>query len=319
MQVQDQSGWPLPADGPIQALPEGLLEQRLQQALLSIDAPQGDPALGSTDFAWLRQAAADDHIAAPVLAAGARVLLRAARGEPVNRLNPVVALHADPRSACLPALVLLAWMLCGVGLHAVVIGPSSSRGALNAGEVFAAMGVSAGAEQAQIASSFARGDPAYVPLASISPNLDAWLRLPYTDARHRLARSLVPWADPIGAPGDLRVVMTTDEAWARSCANVAQSEGLQALILHTDAQSGSGVPNARTRAWLASQGGLTLLPVIGTGIDADRSAPGPDADAVQTARWVQSILAGEFPVPRQAERLVDLVAGAVGRTLERSA
>lgn len=320
MQGQHQFEWASQTGDRYRSLPDTALELHLQRALMTADAPQGDPVERADDWTWLRQVTATDHIAVPVLVAGARVLSRAARGKPSNGFKPVVALHADPACACLPILVLLAWMLCGVGMNAAVVGSRFSRGALDAGDVFAAMGVSAVADAAQLESAFVRGDPAFVPLASINPNLDAWLRSPSTDACHRLARALTPWADPIGAPADLRVLMTTDEAWAQSCLNVAQAEGLQALILQTDARSGVSVsPAAPTRACLVLEGRLIALPAVGDGFDAGRSAPGPDADAVQMARWVQSILAGEFPVPRQAEQLVDLVTDAVGRTVERTA
>jgi hypothetical protein len=195
----------------------------------------------------------------PVLTDAARLLTHPAERITVEPRAPVIALHADHQAACLPDLVLLASMLCSTGLHVVVTGARSGGAHPVAGDVFTAMGVPTAGCAAQIDAAFSRSDPACVPLKAISPRLDTWLQLPTTDPLHRLARALAPWADPIGVPADLRVLMTTDPAWAQCALQVAQARGVNALMLLAESAGTTTGSAPRMRATLAAQGRITRL------------------------------------------------------------
>lgn len=289
----------------------GAFDQRVGEEPAQVDGLGADP-LAEVARAWMSQIITSEMtsemvVTLPVLTDAARLLTHTAERITVEPRAPVIALHADHQAACLPDLVLLASMLCSTGLHVVVTGARSGGAHPVAGDVFTAMGVPTAGCAAQIDAAFSRSDPACVPLNAISPRLDTWLQLPTTDPLHRLARALAPWADPIGVPADLRVLMTTDPAWAHCALQVAQARGVNALMLLAQSASATTGSAPRMRATLAAQGRITRLNPDPPWSDAERSALNAFADAAAIARWVQSVLAGEFPVPRQTDQLVELV------------
>ena len=285
----------------------GAFDQRVSEVPAQVDGLGVDP-LAEVVRAWMSQTMTSDMVATlPVLTDAARLLADSNERIVVEPRAPVIALHADHQAACLPDLVLLASMLCSTGLHVVVTGARSGGAHPVAGDVFTAMGVPITGCAAHIDAAFSRSDPACVPLKAISPRLDAWLQLPTTDPLYRFARALAPWADPIGVPTDLRVLMTTDPTWATCALQVAQARGVNALMLLVESAGATTGSAPRLRATLAAQGRITQLSPDQPWSDAERSALNAGPDVAAIARWVQSVLAGEFPVPRQADQLVELV------------
>ncbi len=289
----------------------GAFDLRVGEAPPPMDGLGVDP-LAEVARAWMSQSVTSQRtsemvVTLPVLTDAARLLTHPAERITVEPRAPVIALHADHQAACLPELVLLASMLCSMGLHIVVTGARSGGVYPVAADVFTAMGVPTTACAAQIDAAFSRSDPACVPLEAISPQLDAWLQLPTTDPLNGLARSLAPWADPIGVPADLRVLMTADAAWAQCVLQVAHARGAHALMFLIEPATAAAGSASRLRATLAVRGQITPLSPDQPWSDADRSALNARSDAAAMARWVQSVVAGEFPVPGQTEQLVELV------------
>lgn len=289
-----------------------VFEQRVGAAATPVEVLDPDP-LAEIAHAWISQSMTSDATATlPVLTDAARLLSSPADRIMVASRAPVIALHADHQAACLPDLVLLASMLCSTGMHVVVTGARSRGMVPGVGDVFAAMGVPEAGCAAHIDVAFTRSDPACVPLKTISPRLDGWLQLPANDPLHRLARSLAPWADPTGVVADLRVLITTDASWAQCVLQVAQALGVHALTLLVEPATAIAGSAPRMRATLAARGRITPLTLDGPWSDADRSALTACTDAASIARRVQSVLAGEFPVPRLTAQLVELVSRVCG-------
>ena len=235
------------------------------------------------------------------------------RAVTVDPARPVVVIPSYGGALRQANLVpLLACLLADHGLQVVVHGPREAPGRTTTAQILLAMGLADAFLPADPGGVLARQLPVFVPVDVLSPPL-AWLlglsrRLGVRNTGHLLCRLL----EPTGVRGALQLASFADPA----------TQALQ-------------------RAWFERRGGCALLAAGGQGevvADLRRAAPLdwvhdgrterlapceplaaepmpalPHAgDAQATAHWIQSVLAGERPVPagvdRQVRRVVELSA-----------
>src|SRR5450830_315583 len=167
----------------------------LYQAML--DGRVSDLELGGILLAMRIKGESVDELAGFLQAAEASFTpLRAPTGEFAPVLIP--SYNGARKMANLTAL--LALLLARAGVPVLVHGVTSDPGRITTAEVLAALGVPASADHAQAEAAMARGEVAFLPIASLAPRL-AWMLslrrvLGVRNSTHTLVKIMQPFAGP---------------------------------------------------------------------------------------------------------------------------
>ena len=210
-------------------------------------------------------------------------------------------------------VVLVACLLADAGVQVVIHGVATDPCRTTTAQVMRAMGLPcAGRSPAEAGDALARGDPAFVPVDRLSPRLAALLalrgRMGVSNVAHLLSRLI----NPTDSPACLRLVPVARPASRALVRDYFAHTGESVLVLC--GREGEAVPDgspADPIVWV-HDGRCEPLPTT-----AAPRAPGapvlPDArDAGATARWIQSVLAGERPVPASIDAEVGAVLHVLG-------
>lgn len=247
----------------------------------------------------------------------------------VDPARPVVAIpsypcvaHAGTADAVCtgPDLTpLLACLLAGAGVQVVMHGFCEGPWRSAAGDVLRAMGLEPPASVSAAAAPLSRGDPAFVPLPLLSAALArCWERAGVGAAtgagvRFTLVDAMTALLNPTDNAACLRLI-GSDGAQGRRrqlLRGYLLRSGAGALLMHgtgasVAAPAGQRAPIEWIRAGRACAyaagadlppGGLPALPPVG--------------DTAAIARWIQSVLAGERPVPLTIAAQLDCVLDAL--------
>jgi anthranilate phosphoribosyltransferase len=227
-------------------------------------------------------------------------------------MRPAVVLPAYNGARKLPNLTaLLALLLAREGLDVLVHGVVEDAGRLTTAAIFRELGLPQAAGSADVASSWTRHEPAFLPIEALSPPLarllDVRRIVGVRNSGHTVAKLLLP------CPGGLRVVNHTHPEYGSLLQDFLARTHADAMLL----RGTEGEPVADPRrdpkldVWLGGHrrpelsrdrqdGTLTTVPAL----------PG-SPDAATTAAYIRSILAGveaaPLPVLRQAECLAAAV------------
>jgi len=231
---------------------------------------------------------------------------------PVDADRPVVAIPSYNGALTTANLVpLLACLLADAGVQVVVHGVTRDPRRTTTAEIMQAMGLGpvGGAEQAQAA--LARHDPAFIPIRTLSPRLAALLELRWVLGVRNVGHTLAKLLNPTDAPGCLRISSFTHPDFNRLQHEYFARAGCPGMVLR--ATEGEVVASTRRAAqidWMHEGRCDVLVPAqIATAGDLP-ALPDPH-DAPATARWIQSVLAGERPVPDPIAQQVAAVLQAV--------
>lgn len=221
---------------------------------------------------------------------------------------PTVVLPSYNGARKLPVLTpLLALLLAREGLAVVVHGCATESGRISAQKVLEALGI-----QAQVAiEKVVPGQVQFVPTALLLPGLERLLEVRRVVGLRNSGHSLVKLMNPCL---DAAVVVGsyTHPEYAMSMAATLELTQANALLLR--GTEGEPVADARRSPAMtaicrgharqlqeAQPGPLATLPDL------------PTPDPVATAQWIQTVLAGQLPVPtpiaQQVTHLVQLCHG----------
>jgi anthranilate phosphoribosyltransferase len=245
--------------------------------------------------------------------AGVDVLEPLLQRVPVDAARPVVSMpsyHGARHTANL--VPLLACLLSDAGVQVVIHGVTGDPERTTTAEILQAMGLGATGGVDAAADALARGDPAFVPVGTLSPRLGALIELHRQLGVRNVGHTLANLLNPTGEPACLRLACVANPAVGRLPHAYFEATGRAALLLPgTEGEAVANVRGPELIDWVHDGACETL-------VDADPGPAGevaalPDAhDAPATARWVQSVLAGERPVPEPIDRQVGAVLHALG-------
>ena len=231
---------------------------------------------------------------------------------PVDATRPAVSIpsyNGARRSANLTAL--LACLLAGAGVQVVVHGVRRDPKRTTTAQVMHAMGLACCAGIDDARRAIARSDPAFVPIDVLSPRLAGLLALRWRLGVRNIGHTLAKLLNPTDSADCLRITAYTHPEFNVLQHHLFERSGAPALILRgTEGEVVASTRRAAQIDWM--HGGATELLVpaqaVSTGVP-----PGlpPADDPCATALWIQSVLAGERPVPDAIAQQVDAILRAL--------
>jgi len=221
--------------------------------------------------------------------------------------SPTVVLPSYNGARKLPLLTpLLALLLAREGLPVLVHGTPTESSRIFVSEVLSALGI-----QAHTAiKTIANGEVAFVPTELLCPALKRLLDVRRVVGLRNPAHSLVKIMNPCLGKS-LVVSSYTHPEYAVSMAQTFELTRAHAMLLR--GTEGEAVADARRMPQMEAfiNGQRSLLQVAQAGTLASLPDLPKTVDAASTAAYIQSVMAGEQPVPpsiaRQVEHILHLV------------
>jgi anthranilate phosphoribosyltransferase len=241
-----------------------------------------------------------------LLQAGVQAVEARLRRVHVDPSRPTVSIASHGGARRVANLVpLVAGLAAIAGVQVVVHGIGEACGRTTTARIMKAMGLLCPPELA-----LARGDPAFVPVAALWPGLASMLERRGRIGQRALAGMLAQLVDPTDSPRCLIVACNAHPGGAALQRAYFRASGRSALLLR--GTEGEAVVDARQGQpidWV-HDGGAERLDARGA---VHGGSPLPDpGDASATARWIQSVLAGERPVPLAIAHQVAALLQAAG-------
>lgn len=231
---------------------------------------------------------------------------------PVDATRPVVAIpsyNGARRSANLTAL--LACLLAGAGVQVVVHGVRRDPKRTTTAQVMHAMGLACCAQIEDARRAIARSDPAFVPLDVLSPRLSSLLALRWRLGVRNIGHTLAKLLNPTTSADCLRIAAYTHPEFNVLQHRLFERNGAPALILRgTEGEVVASTRRAAQIDWVHNGVSELLVPAQAVPMGAPAGLP-PADDACATALWIQSVLAGERPVPEAIAQQVDAILRAL--------
>jgi anthranilate phosphoribosyltransferase len=206
----------------------------------------------------------------------------------------------------LPNLVpLLALLLARSGIPVFIHGVTRDPGRVATREVFDALGIPASMSAREAHARLATSHIAFMPIEVLAPEIASILALRSVlgvrNSTHTLAKMLQPFA---GAA--LRIVSVTHPEYLVRMRDYFTKHDTAALLLR--GAEGEAVAHPRREPGIewAFEGSVTAWK------EEARAAPElPARDPEATARWIETVLAGETPVPTAIAHEVECCRRAV--------
>lgn len=232
---------------------------------------------------------------------------------PVDAARPAVSIPSYNGARHTANLVpLLACLIADAGVQVVVHGVTNDPLRTTTAEIMQAMGLGSAGGTHAAEAAIARGDPAFLPVSTLSSRLAALLELRWQLGVRNVGHTLAKLLNPTTSETCLRLTAFTHPEFATLQHAYFEATGRTALVM----RGTEGEPVASTRRaaqidWVHEGRSEILVPATA---GSARDLPAlPDAhDAPATARWIQSVLAGERPVPEPIEQQVAAVLQALG-------
>ncbi len=244
--------------------------------------------------------------------AGVDVLEPLLRVVPVDAARPVVSIPSYNGARHTANLVpLLACLLADAGVQVVVHGVTADPKRTTTAEIMQAMGLGPGGVDGAEAA-IARGDPAFVPVHALSSRLGALLELRRQLGVRNVGHTIAKLLNPTDAPHCLRVACFTHPEFAALQHAYFERTGRPGMVLRgTEGEVVASTRRAAQIDWVHDGTTEVLVPASAGPVREIPALPEPH-DAPGTARWIQSVLAGERPVPVPVEQQVGAVLQALG-------
>jgi anthranilate phosphoribosyltransferase len=217
---------------------------------------------------------------------------------PPGRYAPVLIPSYNGARKMANLTPLLAMLLAREGVPVLVHGVSTDPGRVTTAEIFAAMKLAPANSGADIAAAFARGEPSFMPIETLAPQMAGLLALRAVlgvrNSTHTLVKILQPFAGPA-----LRLVSYTHPEYLEMLGEyfigAPAGRGDAFLMRGTEGETVANANRAQQIDWF-HDGQRTVLVQRDAPTDAVTPAP-PDRDAASTAGWIAQVLRGEVPVP----------------------
>lgn len=272
---------------------------------LVLDGHASDLEVGAFALAMRVKGETLDELSGFLAAAQARCI-------PLCSDEPVVSLPSYNGARRLPNLTpLLAMRLAQEGARVLVHGPLRDPKRVTTAEIFGDLGLPIVSDAAELASAWARREPAFMPIDRLCPPLARLLDVRWVIGLRNSGHTVAKMLDPVQCTGmdmrTLRVINTTHPEFAELMAAFAQRSAAPLMLLRGTEGEPVADPRRQPRVdvWRdghvdpvlscpAQEGVLTELPLL------PRSN-----DAASTAVYVQGVVSGEKPAPPPLERQVD--------------
>ncbi len=232
---------------------------------------------------------------------------------PVDLARPCVSIPSYNGARHTPNLVpLLACLLADAGVQVVVHGVSRDARRTTTAEIMSAMGLGAVRDVGQAVDVIDRGVPAFVPVELLSPPLAGLLALRARLGVRNIGHTLAKLINPTLAPDCLRMASFTHPEFNRLQHDYFIGSRRPAMLMRgTEGEVVASTRRAAQIDWVHD--GECEVAVLAQAIASGGLPALPDAsDASATARWIQSVLAGERPVPQAIDQQVGAVLVALG-------
>jgi anthranilate phosphoribosyltransferase len=231
---------------------------------------------------------------------------------PVDPTRPVVSIPSYNGARHMANLTpLLAWLLADSGVQVLVHGVVRDPRRTTTWEVLHAMGIGAARHAEDAANTLARGSPAFVPVHCLSKPLADLLDLRARLGVRNLGHTLAKLINPSNVAHCLRLTaFTHPEFYALQKALLQRTDACALVMRGTE---GEAVANVKRRAgieWVHEGRCETMVEADSLPLGEVPSLP-PAHDAAATGRWIQSVLAGERPVPPAISTQVECVLRAL--------
>jgi anthranilate phosphoribosyltransferase len=226
--------------------------------------------------------------------------------------RPAVVLPAYNGARKLPNLTaLLALLLARRGIDVLVHGVEEDAGRVTTAAIFRALGLSIGADPRELATTWERHEPAFMPIEALSPALarllDVRRIVGVRNSGHTVAKLLLPCA------GALRVVNHTHPEYGTLLQDFLARTRADALLLRGTEGEPVADPrrDPRLDVWLGGVHRPELSRARGEGPLATVPALPAGPDAAGTAAYIRSVVDGEVPAPEPVLRQVDRLVAAL--------
>ena len=300
--------------------------------------PNGARALSRDDTYALYEAMLDNRVSD--LELGAVLLAYRVKGETAAELAAMLAAahrsfeplqiqngHDHARPVSIPSYngarkqpnltPLLALLLAREGVPVLVHGVTVDPGRVTSAEIFAELGVPAASSHDEIEDNLASRRLAFAPIASLAPKLARLLSIRRIMGVRNSTHTLVKILQPFAQAG-LRLVNYTHPEYRDSLTTLFKehpdaAEGGALLARGTE---GEAVADTRRQVqvdWFHDGHAQTLVAPERSSPDAPAVVLPESLDAATTARWIESVLRGDAPVPPALARQAELIAGIVRR------
>jgi anthranilate phosphoribosyltransferase len=194
---------------------------------------------------------------------------------------------------------LLSLLLAKAGVPALVHGVTEDAGRVTTREVFEALGIVPARSNDEAREQLDERRVAFLPIEVLAPQLSAMLalrrRLGVRNSAHTLVKILQPFDGPA-----LRIVSVTHPEYLVRMREFFTTHDTGALLLR--GAEGEAVAHPRrepTVEWVFNGRVETWKE------DASAAPELPDRDAKETARWIESVLAGKVPAPAAIRHQVE--------------
>ena len=230
--------------------------------------------------------------------------------------GPAVVIPSYNGARRLPNLTpLLAMMLAQAGVNVLVHGPLHDPTRVTTADIFRDLGLTPARHEADVHAAWARHQPAFMATGTLCPPLQDLLNVRQIVGLRNAGHSVAKMIHPFGAQRALRLVNFTHPEFSTLMSEWAVHEQADAMLLR--GTEGEPVADARRRpcmdvylrgihcaaaSSLAHEGAVGDMPLLPT-----------ERDAASTALYVQSLLAGEKPIPAPVAQQVRGVLAAVAR------
>lgn len=228
--------------------------------------------------------------------------------------RPVIVIPSYNGARRLPNLVpLLAMSLAQEGERVLVHGQPHDPGRVTTAEIFHDLGLPVAHSEADVASAWARHEPAFVHTAWLCPPLQKLLDVRRAVGLRNSGHTVAKMLDPVRGARTLRLASYTHPEFGGLMAAWAQRESADAMLLRGTEGEAVADPRRQPRidTWLGGQLRPEWSVPAQDGVVTEMPLLPRDCDAATTALYIQAVLSGEKPAPAPLARQVQMARGAL--------
>lgn len=271
------------------------LDRASARALMAavLDGELSDLELGAFVIAMRMKGETLDELCGFLDAVHQRCLL-------LHSAHPVVVIPSYNGARRLPNLTpLLALALAQAGVNVLVHGPLHDPARATTADILHNLGLAPARHEADVHAAWARHQPAFMATATLCPPLQALLDVRQVVGLRNAGHTVAKMIHPFGAQRALRLVNFTHPEFGALMTAWAQQEQVDALLLRGTEGEPAADPRRRPRmdAYLAGSVCAAASCAAQSGVVSDMPLLPTERDAASTALYVQSLLAGEKPMP----------------------
>jgi anthranilate phosphoribosyltransferase len=224
--------------------------------------------------------------------------------------SPVVLIPSYNGARRLPNLTpLLALSLARAGVNVLVHGPVHDPARITTADVLRDLGLAPARHEADVHAAWARHQPAFMSTATLCPPLQTLLDVRQAVGLRNSGHTVAKMIHPFGAQRAVRLVNFTHPEFGALMTAWAQRERVDALLLRGTEGEPVADPRRRPRmdAYVAGVASAAASCLAQDGVVSDMPLLPTERDAASTALYVQSLLAGERPMPAPVAQQIGAV------------